>query len=120
MLHLHIPHHGCTLLYTKRHLHIFTQRHTFFNPKVDEALLLSSTVTSPPSSLGVVDDLGNLPVLHGRTIVVSRGAEEQKGRLGSQRRLLCHLLQAFSAVMGVGSLRLKKMEGQANRLLTSE
>lgn len=101
-------------------MHIFTQRHTFFNPKVDEALLLSSTVTSPPSSLGIVDDLGNLPVLYGRTVVVSRGAEEQKGCLGSQRRLLCHLLQAFSAVMGVGSLRLKKMEGQENRLLTPE
>lgn len=112
LLHLNIPHHDCTPLYTKSLLHIFTQRHTFFNPKVDEALLVSNSLTSPRSSLGVVDDLGNLAVLYWRTVVVSRGAEEQEGRLGSHRRLPCHLLQPFCAVMRVGSLTVKEWKSR--------
>lgn len=107
---LHIPHRDCTLLYTQSHLHIFTERHTFLNPKVDEALLVSNSRASPWSSLGVVDDLWNLAVLHWRTVVVPRGAEEQEGRLGSQRRLLRHLLQPFGAVMRVGSLTVRRTE----------
>lgn len=108
----HSPSRLYTTIYKKTFAYIYTKRHILESKGWWGTTSVFNSLTSPRSRLGVVDDLGNLPVLHWRTVVVSRGAEEQKGRLGSQRRLLCHLLQAFGAVMGVGSLRFKKWKSR--------
>lgn len=55
-------------------------------------------------SLGVVDDLWYLPVLHWCTIVISRWAKKQKRHLGPCCQFLCHFLQPFRAIMGVWAL----------------
>lgn len=55
-------------------------------------------------SLGVVDYLWDLPVLHRRTVVISGRAEKEKRGLGPRGRLLDHLLHPFRAVVGVWAL----------------
>lgn len=57
-------------------------------------------------SLGVEDDLRDLPVLHGRAIVVPGRVAEGEARLGPSRgRLVGDLAQALGAVVGVRALR---------------
>lgn len=125
-------HHYCIDRYAHTaYTHTHTQTHAFFIPRdqwgttfisgspvfpavwgLPGSVYLHDTV----SSLGVVDDLRYLPVLHWCTIVISRWAKKEKRCLGPRCCFLGHFLQPFRAVMGVWALRCRITKA-GNRLI---
>lgn len=106
---------------TNKCIHIYIHILTFLIQRIYEALLKSSTVQSLQQAevslvqctcvnmvhLGVVDNLWDLSILHWGAVIVSRGAKEEKRRLGPHWWFLGHHPIPFCAVMGIWSLRSK-------------